>query len=56
MAALIAVAAAISVLVSKAVGGAAASDTPACAAAKPWQHHADPQPQRARVRAHAHRV
>jgi len=21
---------------------AAASDTPACATAKPWQHHADP--------------
>ena len=35
MAALRAVAAAISVLVSKTVGGAAASDTPACATAKP---------------------
>src|SRR4029077_2918099 len=56
MAALIAVAAAISVLVGKAVGGAAASATPACATATPWQHHADPQPQRARARAHAHRV
>jgi hypothetical protein len=56
MAALIAVAAAISVLLSKTVGGAASSGTPAGAAAKPWQHHADPQPQRARVRAHAHRV
>jgi hypothetical protein len=36
MAALIAVAAAISVLLSKTVGGAAASATPAGATAKPW--------------------
>src|SRR6266481_693518 len=56
VAALITVAAAISVLLSRTVAGATASAMPARATAKPSQHHPGPQPRRARARAHAHRV
>ena len=56
VAALITLAAAISVLLSKTVAGATASAAPARATAKPSQHHPGPQPRRARARAHAHRV
>ena len=56
VAALITLAAAISVLLSKTVARGAASATPARATAKPSQHHPGPQPRRARARAHAHRV
>jgi len=56
VAALITLAAAISVLLSKTVAGVTASATPARATAKPSQHHPGPQPRRARARAHAHRV
>ena len=56
VAALITLAAAISVLLSKTVAGATASATPARATAKPSHHHPGPQPRRAHARAHAHRV
>ena len=56
VAALITLAAAISVLLSKTVAGATASVTPARATAKPSQHHPGPQPRRASPWAHAHRV
>jgi hypothetical protein len=56
VAALITLAAAISVLLSRTVAGATASATPARGTAKPLHHHPGPQPRRARAGAHAHRV
>jgi hypothetical protein len=46
VAALITLAAAISVLLSKTVAGATASATPTRATAKPSHHHPGPQPRR----------